>query len=75
MAQTGGLFLATWALTEWQGSEDNWEGWGAPMWWSHFGQEENLRMLRDVGFSVLFSERNESHEEAWLWVLARATET
>lgn len=70
----GGLFLATWALTAWEGSESNWEGWGAPMWWSHFGQDENLRLLRDAGLSVLSAERQKSHQETWLWVIAQAPE-
>ena len=70
----GGLFLATWALAAWEGSEGNWESWGAPMWWSHFGQEENLRMLRDAGLSVLSAERRGSQVETWLWVLTQTIE-
>ncbi|MFL5731964.1 MAG: class I SAM-dependent methyltransferase, partial [Chloroflexia bacterium] len=48
----GGLFLATLATTSWEGSESDWEGWGAPMWWSHYGQDENLDMLREAGFEI-----------------------
>src|SRR3954451_23643612 len=52
----GGAFLATWPMTEWEGSEENWEGWGATMWWSHFSGETYLGMLREAGFSIASAE-------------------
>jgi cyclopropane fatty-acyl-phospholipid synthase-like methyltransferase len=72
----GGAFLATWAMSDWEGTEENWEGWGAPMWWSHFDAETNLHMLREAGFEieradVRESGGEESMGERWLWVLAR----
>ncbi|MBA3944950.1 MAG: hypothetical protein H0X37_10370 [Herpetosiphonaceae bacterium] len=66
----GGRFLATWAIHAWEGEEENWEGWGAPMWWSHFGADENLALLRDAGFQILSAEACTSSDETWLWVLA-----
>ena len=48
----GGGFLATWAIDEWEGQEADWEGWGAPMWWSHFGADDNLAMLIAAGFTI-----------------------
>ncbi|MEA2576202.1 MAG: hypothetical protein QOH93_3500 [Chloroflexia bacterium] len=65
----GGRFLATWPLTEWEGEEKDWQGWGAAMWWSHFGGVDNLNMLREAGFMI---ESVEEHvdEEDWLWVVA-----
>ena len=51
----GGVFLATWPFTAWEGEEENWEGWGAPMWWSHYGADENVDMLREAGFSSRIS--------------------
>ena len=68
-----GLFLATWALRAWEGQEDNWEGWGAAMWWSHYDAETNLRMLREAGFHLDSCETRTSGEETWLWVRARAS--
>lgn len=65
----GGVFLATWPLTEWEGEEQNWEGWGATMWWSHYGQERNLEMLREAGFTITSAEVRASGGETWLWVL------
>ena len=67
----GGAFLANWALTAWEGEEEDWDGRGAPMWWSHLGAEENLAMLRAAGFAVERGETLGDEPERWLWVLAR----
>jgi cyclopropane fatty-acyl-phospholipid synthase-like methyltransferase len=67
----GGAFLATWAIQAWEGAEENWEGWGAPMWWSHYDKETNLRMLQEAGFRIETAETRASGGETWLWVLAR----
>ncbi|HEY8598864.1 MAG TPA: methyltransferase domain-containing protein [Thermomicrobiales bacterium] len=67
----GGRFLATWPLTAWEGEDRDWNGWGAPMWWSHHGAEENLTLLRDAGFSIERAETRTGGDETWLWVLAR----
>jgi cyclopropane fatty-acyl-phospholipid synthase-like methyltransferase len=66
-----GLFLATWSTSSWEGSEQDWMGWGAPMWWSHFDAETNLAMLQHAGFSIETADRRTSGDETWLWVLAR----
>jgi cyclopropane fatty-acyl-phospholipid synthase-like methyltransferase len=67
----GGAFLATWAVQAWEGAEENWEGWGAQMWWSHYDQETNLRMLQEAGFRIETAETRSSGGETWLWVIAR----
>lgn len=67
----GGKFLATCALSDWEGEDPDWNGWGARMWWSHFGAEENLRMLRAAGFLILKEKKLTSVGEQWLWVLAQ----
>lgn len=67
----GGTFLATWAVQEWEGRESDWQGWGAPMWWSHYDAETNLAMLRDAAFAIASAELRTNHDETWLWVLAR----
>ena len=48
----GGGFLATWALGAWEGEEGDWEGWGAPMRWSHHDGETSLELLRGAGFAI-----------------------
>ena len=59
----GGGFLATW------------EGWGAPMRWSHYDGQTSLQLLRGAGFAVEQAEarttRGTRGDESWLWVLAR----
>jgi len=65
-----GLFLATWAMHEWEETIEDWSGWGVPMWWSHFGADGNLDMLRAAGFTVENVDTRTSNRETWLWVLA-----
>ena len=71
----GGVFLATWALGEWEGEENDWEGWGAPMRWSHHDGEMSLELLRGAGFAIERAEarttRGTRGDESWLWVFAR----
>ena len=67
----GGRFLATWAVHGWEGQEDDWEGWGAPMWWSHYDQATSLALLERAGFAIERAERLTGADETWLWVLAR----
>ena len=71
----GGGFLATWALGAWEGEEGDWEGWGAPMRWSHHDGETSLELLRGAGFAIERAEarttRGARGDESWLWVLAR----
>ncbi len=66
-----GAFLATWAVHAWEGTEDNWEGWGAPMWWSHHDRETNLCMLQEAGFRIESADMRTGRGETWLWVIAR----
>ena len=72
----GGLFLATLTVTDFDGGDDDWEGWGAAMRWSHYDAATNREMLREAGFGVLYAEPRTgggtgNDEETWLWVLAR----
>lgn len=67
-----GAFLATMAVTANEDRDEDWEGWGAPMAWSHYGTDANVAMLREAGFEVRYAEpRTGDDEETWLWVLAR----
>ena len=72
----GGLFLATLTLTDFEGEDGDWEGWGAPMRWSHYDAETNVTMLRRAGFGIVYAEGRAGGGtgkagETWLWVLAR----
>ena len=72
----GGALLATMTVTDYEGREEDWEGWGAPMVWSHYDRNANVVMLRDAGFELRYAEPRTGggtgvEAETWLWVLAR----
>jgi 2-polyprenyl-3-methyl-5-hydroxy-6-metoxy-1,4-benzoquinol methylase len=71
----GGVFLATMTVSDYEGCEENWEGWGAPMVWSHYDGKANVAMLREAGFEIRYAEprtgKGTGDTETWLWVLAR----
>ncbi len=74
--EPGGSFLATMTVTDFEGEEGDWEGWGAAMRWSHYDQRTNVEMLRRCGFEISYAEPRTGKgtgdaEETWLWVLAR----
>ena len=71
----GGALLATMTVTDYEGCEDDWEGWGAPMVWSHYDSNANVAMLREAGFEIRYAEPRTGRvtgdeTETWLWVLA-----
>jgi SAM-dependent methyltransferase len=71
----GGALLATMTVRDYEGCEDDWEGWGAPMVWSHYDSNANVAMLREAGFEIRYAEprtgRGTADEtETWLWVVA-----
>jgi len=79
--EPGGGFLATMTAADYEGRDEDWEGWGAPMVWSHYDKNANVAMLRDAGFEVRYAEPRTGggtgdETETWLWVLAskRSTE-
>ena len=51
----GGRLLAIVGVDAWTGSEEDWLGSGAPMWWSHEDTATYLRWLDEVGFHVIWS--------------------
>lgn len=72
----GGALLATLTMTDFEGEDDDWEGWGAAMRWSHYDRTVNEKMLNEAGFEITYSEPRTGGgtgdaEETWLWVLAR----
>ena len=70
--EPGGMFLATMTVADYEGRDEDWEGWGAPMVWSHYDSETNVAMLREAGFEIHYAEpRTGDESETWLWILAR----
>ena len=73
--EPGGALLATMTVTDYEGRDEDWEGWGAPMAWSHYDREANVAMLREAGFEISYAEPRTGgvtgdETETWLWVLA-----
>lgn len=70
----GGILFATLTITAFEGEDEDWEGWGAAMRWSHHDAETNRRMLRDAGFEIRYAEPRATggtgDDETWLWVEA-----
>lgn len=48
----GGCFVATMGHGEWTGTEENWLGGGAPMWWSHVDAATNREWITQAGLVV-----------------------
>ena len=59
-------------MTEFEGEESDWNGWGAGMWWSHYDGDTNLgdaarrRLRPSTPPKVRTGSGN--REEIWLWV-------
>ena len=71
----GGVLLATMTVADYEGRDEDWEGWGAPMVWSHYDRNANVAMLREAGFEIKYAEPRTGggtgdQTETWLWVLA-----
>jgi len=71
----GGLFLASFGTGDTPGEvEEDWLG--APMYFSHFDEETNRRLVREAGFELLRDEVHAMIEEGqgearFLWLLGR----
>lgn len=48
----GGCFVATTGHGEWTGTEENWLGGGAPMWWNHADAGTNRERIEQAGMTV-----------------------
>lgn len=48
----GGWFVGTTGDRAWTGTDEDWLGGGAPMWWSHPDVETSARWLAEAGLTV-----------------------
>jgi 2-polyprenyl-3-methyl-5-hydroxy-6-metoxy-1,4-benzoquinol methylase len=74
--EPGGALLATMSVADYEGRDEDWEGWGAPMVWSHYGKDANVAMLREAGFEIQYADPRTGggrgdESETWLWILSR----
>lgn len=66
----GGLLLVTMGAKDWEGSENNFCG--AEMYWSHYGSEDNIELVKQAGFLIIKSEIDSTAGEEHLVVFAKA---
>jgi SAM-dependent methyltransferase len=71
----GGRLLAIVGAGAWTGTEEDWLGSGAAMWWSHEEIATYLRWLSESGFEVLWNRFVPEDDGGHTLVLARATES
>ncbi len=69
LLRPGGYLLVTMGSGEWEGTEEDFHG--TKMFWSHYGRERNLQLIREAGFTVLSEEIDTSGGEEHLVVLAQ----
>jgi SAM-dependent methyltransferase len=75
LAQGGLLLVSMGASDNPDDTEDDWLGGGATMYWSHYGRDDNLRLIAEAGFQIIW-DRLVTEDEAFgggthLFVLAR----
>jgi SAM-dependent methyltransferase len=54
LAPSGLLLVSMGAGDNPDDTEENWLDGGATMYWSHYGREDNLRMIADAGFEIIW---------------------
>lgn len=64
----GGYLLITMGSSDWEGTEKDFHG--VKMFWSHYGREKNLELVKSAGFSILKEEIDTSGGEKHLVILA-----
>jgi len=73
---SGGYLLCNLGATENPGAVQDWLG--AKMYWSSFGAEGNLQLLKEAGFTILKSEILVDDEDGksvpFLWIVAKKIE-
>lgn len=56
---------------DWVGTEENWLGGGAPMYWSHYGMEKNSALVRKAKFDIIISKASKQKDGTHLFILAQ----
>jgi len=63
-----GIMLVCMGPDEWEATEDYY---GTKMFWSQYGPEKSLQLVKDAGFEVIFDKILERGKERHYWILAR----
>lgn len=64
----GGYLLVTMGLSDWEGTEKDFHG--VKMFWSHYGREKNLELIKSSGFNIINEEIDTTGGEKHLVILA-----
>ena len=67
--KTGGYLLITMGASDWVGKEEDF--FGGEMEWSHYGTDENIKLVKSVGFEIILSEVDDTGGEKHLVILAK----
>lgn len=67
----GGLLAIHMGWGDWVGTEENWLGGGAPMYWSHYGRRRNVALIQQAKFDVITSRGSKQKDGTHLFVLAQ----
>lgn len=67
--KSGGFLLITMGAGEWEGTEDDFHG--TKMFWSHFGREKNIELVKEAGFEIIYDMVDTSGDEKHLIVFAK----
>lgn len=65
----GGLILVTMGSGDWEGNDEDF--YGTKMSWSHYGPEQNRKIVEENGFTILLDEIDTSGEEKHQVLMAR----
>lgn len=69
MLRAGGYILVTMGASDWIGTEDDFHG--VKMFWSHYGAEKNVEIIKTAGFEIVSEEIDTSGGEKHLVILAK----
>ncbi|HYB03984.1 MAG TPA: hypothetical protein VED17_05960, partial [Nitrososphaerales archaeon] len=67
----GGLLLILTGWFDYVGVENNYLKKGVRMKWSYFTKDTNLRMIKESGFTIIWSGKDQKHDGTHLLVLAK----
>lgn len=65
----GGVIFITMSSGEWEGIEENFHG--AKMFWSHYGADKNIKLVKNAGFEILLNEIDGQADEKHQVIMAR----
>lgn len=64
-----GYLLITMGASEWEGTENDFHG--SKMYWSHYGREKNIQLVKKAGFEIIYETIDTSGDEKHLIIFAQ----